>query len=359
MNKMIDFNKKALVFSTVLGCAGLSSLAHAQGSVEMFGVVDMGVSYTTVNGGDKLTALSDNGITTSRIGFRGTEDLGGGLKALFWLESGFTPSTGAGPLSFARRSVVGLSGKFGEVTLGRDYTSGYSMYSSYGGPFGTNGVGHNLVYRARVLTHDANNAGQEAFVRSSNAISYFSPKGDGIYGQATYGFDEQNEGKAGRYMGGRLGYRNKALDISGAYNTIAAGNDAPEATPRKMESTSLGMSYQFDATKLLVLYAHDKIKMPVADKKLNALSVGLETKVDRGAIRAAIGHAELDYVNNTSKATKYSLGYVHNLSKRTALYTTVAYLQNKGGASYVVNPGIKGEPNKNSSGVDFGIRHSF
>lgn len=357
---MINIGKKNLVFSTLIGCAGFSTLAHAQSNVEMFGVIDMGVSYTNVSGGDKLTALSDNGNTTSRLGFRGTEDLGGGLKAMFWLESGFTPSTGAGPLSFARRSVVGLSGKFGEVTLGRDYTSGYSMYSSYGGPFGTNGVGHNIVYRARVLTHDANNAGQEAFVRSSNAISYFSPKGDGVYGQFTYGFDEQTTGKAGRYIGGRLGYRNKALDISGAYNTIAAGNGAPDATPRKMESTSVGMSYQFDSAKLFVLYAHDKIEMPIESKKLNALSVGLEAKWgQQGAIRAALGHAELDYLNNASKATKYSLGYVHNLSKRTALYTTVAYLKNKGGASYVVNPGVRGEANKNSSGIDFGIRHRF
>lgn len=356
---MINLNKKTLVFTTLMGCAGVSSLVHAQSSVEMFGVVDMGVSYTTVNGGDKLTALSESGNTTNRIGFRGTEDLGGGLKALFWLESGFNPSTGGGALSFARRSVVGLSGKFGEVTLGRDYTSGYSMYSSYGGPFGTNGVGHNIIYRARVLTHSNDVAGQESFVRSSNAISYFSPKGDGVYGQFTYGFDEQTEGKAGRYIGGRLGYRNKTLDISGAYNTIAAGTKAPEETPRKMESTSFGMSYQFDAAKLFVLYAHDKIKTPIENTKLNGLSVGLETKVGQGAIRAAIGHARLDYLNNKAKATKYSLGYVHNLSKRTAFYTSVAYLQNKGGASYVVNTGISGKANKNSSGVDFGIRHRF
>ena len=357
--KIFTIKKNNAAYTVMASALFMSTGAFAQSNVQLFGVVDMGVSYTKVHGGEKLTALSENGNTTSRIGFRGTEDLGGGLKALFWLESGWTPSTGGGALSFARRSVVGLSGQFGEVTLGRDYTSGYSMYSSYGGPFGTNGVGHNIVYRARVVTHDSSNAGQEAFVRSSNAISYFSPKGDGIYGQFTYGFDEQTSGNAGRYVGGRLGFRNKTLDFSGAYNTIAAGNNAPASAPRKMESTSLGMSYQFSAAKLFVLYAHDKIEMPIEDKKLNGLSVGLETQVGQGAIRAGIGHVQLDYLNQKAKATKYSLGYVHNLSKRTALYSTVGYLQNKGGANFVVNPGVRGQSNKNSSGVDFGIRHRF
>lgn len=331
----------------------------AQSNVQAFGVMDVGISYYKVNQGEKLLALSDSGNTTSRIGFRGSEDLGQGIKAIFWLEGGVSPSTGNTVLSFTRRSVVGISGDFGQITLGREYTPGYSIHSSFGGPFGTNGVADNLLYRARVVMHDSNNAGQPAYVRSSNAITYISPVTHGLYGQFMYGLDEQVRGNSGRYLGGRLGYLTEDFDISTAYNTVAGGENSPSAAPRKIKNLGIGASYKFSTSKISLLYVDDAVQMPSGDKKLQGLSFGLESKVGSGAIRAALGQVKFKYQGQHSKATKYSLGYVHNLSKRTALYTSLAYIDNGFGTSFVVNPGVAGIENKGSSGIDFGIRHIF
>ncbi|MGD9760499.1 MAG: porin, partial [Comamonas sp.] len=108
-----------------LAClASLPGAASAQSKVELFGVVDVGVAHLGGSGASK-TGLSTGGANISRLGFRGTEDLGGGLKAGFWLEAGLDVDSGAGKatgggLNFNRRSTVSLMGNWGEVRLGRD-----------------------------------------------------------------------------------------------------------------------------------------------------------------------------------------------------------------------------------------------
>ena len=121
--------KKSL---TAIAALAVTGLAAAQSSVTMFGVVDAGVSYQSATSRDAATGasskqtrttLSNSGYNSSRIGFRGTEDLGGGLAASFWLEAPITNDDGATGIStFNRRSTVSLSGGFGELRLGRDYT---------------------------------------------------------------------------------------------------------------------------------------------------------------------------------------------------------------------------------------------
>src|SRR5690606_30779514 len=112
-------------------------------SVTLFGIIDTGVGYVdnaTAGGGNKW-GLYTSGNATSRIGFRGVEDLGGGLKAGFWLEGEvFADDGNAGGLNFKRRSTVGLEGNFGEVRLGRDLVAGYNKTSSYD-LFGQTGIG--------------------------------------------------------------------------------------------------------------------------------------------------------------------------------------------------------------------------
>src|SRR4051812_4868252 len=125
--------KKSLIALAVMAAAGAAS---AQSSVTLFGIVDATISHYS-GGGQHNTILTNSGYNSSRLGFRGTEDLGGGLAASFWLEAGinndngsFTSAntnntlggaTGGGGLTFARRSTVSLSGGWGEVRLGRDY----------------------------------------------------------------------------------------------------------------------------------------------------------------------------------------------------------------------------------------------
>lgn len=341
-----------------LALMNLAGMAAAQSSVTIHGVLDTGISHYRVSGGDSMTALSDHGNTSSRLGFRGRENLGNGMTALFWLEGGVDPSS-PGTFAFTRRSAVGLSGAFGEVRLGRDYTPSYNHMSAFGGPWITNGVGENLLYRARAVSHNSSNGGQSTNVRASNAINYFLPKNlGGLSGQFMYGFDEALEGHPGRFIGGRLAYKHGGLTMGISYNTVEGGPNAPASRPRDMKNLALGAAYQFSFGKLSTLYINDRIEMPGGDKKLTGLSVGLAVPLGAGTVRASYARVKFDHVNDQSKAQKVALGYVYDLSKRTALYSTVAYIDNDRGASFVTG-GPAGLPNRSATGIDFGLRHNF
>ncbi|WP_307866839.1 porin [Variovorax sp. E3] len=154
-------------FAMGLAAIGLAGTACAQSSVTLFGVVDAGISGYSNRSEDAKSAtpanpfyrnqgsrtasqrvLSNSGLASSRVGFRGTEDLGGGLAASFWLESSITNDSGQeGIQSFARRSTVSLSGGFGEIRLGRDINATFTNDFVFD-PLGVNGVGVSLLYRA-------------------------------------------------------------------------------------------------------------------------------------------------------------------------------------------------------------------
>jgi predicted porin len=195
--------KKSLVALAALAVAGVAS---AQSSVTLFGVVDASISgYSStsrdLNGATFLnpfylnkgsvkvsrTALANGAYNSSRLGFRGTEDLGGGLAASFWLEAPITNDDGAtGVSTFGRRSTVSLSGGFGEVRLGRDYTPTFWNDTVFD-PFGTVGVGTNLISTASGFNTTGGAGGfggNPNYVRASNSIGYFLPPNlGGFYGQ--------------------------------------------------------------------------------------------------------------------------------------------------------------------------------
>ena len=358
---LIKYKNKFLLNSIFSSLGIVSFPAFANSNVQIFGVMDMGISHYKVSGGQSLTVLSDSGNTTNRIGFRGQEDLGNGVKVIFWLEGGFIPSSPANSFNFVRRSVVGFSGDFGQLTLGRDFTPGYSLHSTFGGPFGTNGVADNLVYRARVLMHSSVNANQsDSYVRSSNAITYVSPKTNGIYSQFMYSFNEQKKSKAGRYIGGRLGYVNKNFDISAAYNEVSSGETDSGLLRNKVKGFGFGASYSFlSNSKIVLLYVDDDVQMANGDKNLKGLSVGFDKRLGKGVLKTGMSYVRFNHFLDNSKAMKYSLGYVYDLSKRTVLYSSIGYIKNSKGAKFVVNAAVEGKANASSSGVDFGIRHNF
>jgi predicted porin len=216
--------KKTLIAMAVLAAAGAAS---AQSSVTLFGIVDANVSLGRGTLTDR-NLITNSGYNTSRLGFRGTEDLGGGMSASFWLEAGFNNDDGTGVntntnnqaapaalvagnqgLTFGRRSTVSLAGSFGEVRLGRDYTPHFYNTTAFDA-FGGNGVG-------TTATVDAANGGipfaaNVTRVRASNSIGYFLPANlGGIYGQAMYYLGENAQNGAateddGNGYSGRIGY---------------------------------------------------------------------------------------------------------------------------------------------------------
>lgn len=342
--------KKSLIALAVLAASGA---AMAQSSVTLFGIVDTAFGYVdNANAaGDSVYGLSTSGNATSRLGFRGVEDLGGGLKAGFWLEGEIFGDDGNSKgFDFKRRSTVSLAGGFGEVRLGRDLTPGYSKFISYD-LFGQVGIGQFMGWSNWYGTSgDANG------IRSSNMISYYTPNFSGFTAGLGYGFDEQTSGKAGRYVGGYVAYENGPLGVAVSYDqrNLAADVDRNALT--------VAGSYNLNVVKLNAIVQQTKDDVPSAsDRKVNAYALGASAPVGAGEVKLQYALYDQKFID--SKAHQISLGYVHNLSKRTALYGTVAYLKNKDASNLGLNaknlstdgPGA----GENQTGVQLGIRHSF
>ena len=379
--------KKSLVALAAMAVAGIAS---AQSSVTLFGIVDASIShYSGNNGGPSKTVLGNSGLNTSRLGFRGVEDLGGGLAASFWLEGGLNNddgggSTSGGAFDFRRRSTVSLSGGFGEIRLGRDLTATHHNDDVFS-PFGTNGVGTNIVYSALAGTGTVGGVTNGLFqanpnqVRSSNMIGYFLPSNlGGFYGQVQYGLHENNSGsplgRAGQYAGGRFGYANGPVDVAIAYGESKGAPIAVTAALGNPDVRTLNVagSYDFGVVKLFgelsnVRFEQDyTLGFATDEYKQRGGLIGLSAPVGAGVIKASYSFVKLDdgFGGADPKANKLALGYVHNLSKRTALYATVARATSKNGYQIGVGGSILGNPSgadgKNSAtGYDFGIRHSF
>lgn len=357
--------KKSLIALAVLAASGA---AMAQSSVTLFGIIDAGVSYVdnaTANGGNKY-GLGTSGNATSRIGFRGVEDLGGGLKAGFWLEGEvFADDGNANGLNFKRRSTVGLEGSFGEVRLGRELTAGYSKTMSYD-LFSQTGIGQfsgwsNWDSVSPINAFAGSTQGDASGVRANNMISYYTPNFGGFKGGISYGFDEKVVAgtSAGRYVGGNVSYDNGPISVAVSYdrlNVVKAGVEGDKDT------LTLGASYNLGVAKLIgIAQQHDYSYNVGADRKYNNYALGVSAPVG-GAGEVKLQYARYDQKAIDGKADQLSLGYVHNLSKRTAVYGTVAYLKNKGNSNLGlqakgVNTAANG--NEKQTGVQVGVRHNF
>ena len=384
--------KKSL---TALAALTVTGLACAQSSVTLFGVIDAGVSYQSATSRNAITgitskqsqwSLANSGYNSSRIGFRGTEDLGGGLAASFWLEAPITNDDGAtGIANFNRRSTVSLSGGFGEVRLGRDYTATFWNDTVFD-PFGTNGSGTNVISTVGGST----GIGNSNYARASNMVAYFLPPNlGGFYGQVQYSLNENvrtsatdltaaTSSSAGRYIGGRFGYANGPLDVA-----LAAGQNVAvdtTALTRKVQTVNLGASYDFGPVKLFGELSNVQNKFDTGltntHDSYKGYLIGATVPVGPGLIRASYSAVRYNegatgLYGEDPRVNKLALGYVHNLSKRTALYATVARVSNRNDAAYTgsltaasttgygsTGVGYTGLP-KSSTGYDFGIRHAF
>jgi predicted porin len=347
----------SIAAAAILACGA----AHAQSSVTIFGLLDVSVARFTGDG-PSVTGLFTDGYQSSRLGFRGVEDLGGGLSASFWLEAALNPNNGSGGttntnnqstggaggggLVFGRRSTVSLSGGFGELRLGRDYTPGFWNLSNFH-PFGTNGVGS-----AGILFYPVQSGARVTNVRASNSVGYFLPGGlGGLYGQAMYAFGNTASNAAnpddGRAIGARLGYASGPFDV-------AVGYTRTKLTPvGNFTQFNIGGSYDFKVAKVFALWGENK----VGATKTKPWNVGAHVPFGAGVFRVAYGQLKATGVAND--ASQLTLGYVHNLSKRTAIYTNVSYLDNKGtGTTFNVGSAVTA-PGGKSKGFELGIRHAF
>ena len=341
--------KKSLLALAVLGA--FAGVASAQSTVTLFGVVDVNARSVKNDGAGTRKTLSTDGINSSRLGFRGTEDLGGGLSANFWLEGGLQPDDGTtSKLDFRRRSYVGLKGGFGEVQAGREYTPTFWNTTIFD-PFGTNGVGSSIN-----ITH---NVGQLTYIRASNMINYLLPALGGLYGQVMVA---AGEGGGGKYVGGRIGFAAGPFDIAGAVGRqdIVAGGSS------KFEHANIAGSFDFGVAKVMAQYNNETVKSGTPDFKESRILLGVVAPLGQGELHAAYTRTDeksrlIGAVQTANRdASQLAVGYNYFLSKRTALYGTFSRLDNKLGSQFAIGGG-PGVPTSggNSTGLEFGLRHSF
>jgi predicted porin len=374
--------KKMFLLSAIgLVCAG----AQAQSSVTLFGVVDVNMQRFNAGGVGTTTAVGNGGLSTSRIGFRGVEDLGGGLNAGFWLEGSINPDVGEGrptntnnqpsgagaaiagreAFKFDRVSYVSLANHLGEVRLGHDFIPTH-WNSIYFDPFNANGVARagNLTF-AGVSTAPLPTA-----ITGSNSISYWLPKLGGVYGMAMVGVGENASdaanSKDGQFTGFRLGYASGPFDVAAA---MTRTHNNATATIGNYTHANIGGTWKTGFAKFFALYNVVKVELAAGDVRKNTAEVGVHVPVGVGLIR--LSYAVLDdrsdnalrnadgSARSGNNARQLGLGYVHNLSKRTAIYTSYARLTNRGQAVYTVSGNKAPLPGQTSSGVEVGLRHLF
>jgi predicted porin len=339
-------------------CAGLSLLAGAAGaqsSVTLYGVVDVVLSRGT----GSLTSLNSmgnpggGGLMGSRLGVRGSEELGGGLKANFVLEHGFTPDTGAqaSPLFWNRQVYVGLSGSLGEFQAGRIYTPTFLVHNAYDA-FGAQGVAAQQVLLGSLQ------AAQPAAIRASNALNYLSPGSLG--GIVVHAMWSASEGAPGAYRGLRLGYAREGFagDVAFARFDQATLPAAPAPLPLgTLKALTLGARYKFGAFTLYGL--HDRTDGDVLDSRgVQASASYLLGGLTELKVSVAQSTIETDAGVKRGTTRRVGIGAVRFLSKRTALYTSIAQVSNKDGASTAL-AGATTAPNQRSRGIDIGLRHAF
>lgn len=355
-----------LVFCTA--ASALSALpVAAQSNVTLFGVADSAVRYVKNENVGSITSLVSGANQTSRLGFRGLEDLGGGLSAGFHIESGIALDTGAQTTAtqfWDRRATVSLLSKAaGEIRLGRDFVPAYTSWGRHD-PFGYVGVASSGTFISTTpvgpIRSAYGTAGGNTTVRSSNAVQYITPSGlAGFEGALMVAAGEGGTAANGQHklVGGRVGYVSPMFGITVAHDRVE--NDL--TTSGKHTDTVIGGNVAFSIVRLTA--AARQFKYATA-KQTNIL-VGANIAVGSGEIKASFNRANMQgRVGATNidanDASQIGLGYVHNLSKRTALYTTASRISNKGVATFAVPGGPAGlAGGRDSTGFEAGLRHTF
>lgn len=364
--------KKSLIALAALSAAS----AFAQSSVTVYGRFDAG--FTRDSGGlagANTVSRLDSGIAGgSRLGFRGVEDLGSGLKANFVMETGFcgdsnantstTPNFCTGGNAFmGREARVGLSGDFGALDLGRQYTPAFIVLNTLD-PFGTGTAGQitNLFdSTGGYAVAGANSANP----RMNNTVKFSTANYGGFTASIGYGFGEvAGNSTAGRSAGLNAQYSNGPIYVGFAYHTA---KNAANTDERK--NGLLGATYDFGPAKAHFAYGTTKnsiaqggiVTPPVAGGNINNgdgrnVMLGVSAPLGAGRLMASYIRHDDRGVNNFD-ANQFGIGYSYALSKRTSLYTAYAKISNKNNAFYTV--GNAGNNGIGNSAFNLGVAHTF
>jgi predicted porin len=319
-----------------LAVAGLvAAPAMAQSNVTIYGVADAYMKYGDFMGDDTM-GVDSGGLMGSRLGFRGEEDLGSGLKAVFVLEQGFNIDTGkstamsgtdseanGGNETFTRQAYVGLKGNFGQVALGRQYAPGY-FTADYDALLSAPGISPmSLLSNFTRLTITPNSA-----ARWNNSVTYKgtfqSVSVAGIYSAGNQETDVKNgpDNNDDDKYGVSLKYDNGPLKIGGIYQAVKF--DHQDTNDETQNEWLIGASYNFGMATLAGSYQQGRDVLGVDGLDVDLWQVGVIVPVGAGNIHVAYAQADVDKVqgvlSSDVKPKSFTVAYTHALSKRTTGY---------------------------------------
>ncbi|MGK5047543.1 porin [Janthinobacterium sp. GB4P2] len=335
--------KHTLVAAAVLATLFAGS-ASAQSSVTVYGLLDAGLTSEHGGADGSVTKLATGVQSGSRIGFKGTEDLGNNLKANFLLENGLDVDTGAnrqGAL-FGRKAYVGLSGGYGAVNLGLQHNPLFTALDNID-PFETGMTGASI------------NLMSVASLRTKNSIMYETPKVNGLSAAVMVGLGEKPDSNTlGRTIDFSIDYANGPLVLTLAHDNR---KDTPLNTAKV---TLLGGTYDFGPAKLHAAYETDKDD---AGTDFRDYMLGVSAPVGAaGSVMASYIRKD-DRTNTRRGGRQLAIGYTYALSKRTNLYTSYGRINNDGAGTNFVGDASSGGsvplPGHNSSAFTAGMRLKF
>ncbi|KVL46543.1 hypothetical protein WT01_36320 [Burkholderia cepacia] len=342
--------KQSLCLALSLGALGTSSVGYAQSSVTLYGVIDEGFQFTSNAGGNRGYRMVSGDTVGSHWGLKGSEDLGGGLKAIFQLENGFDINTGAiGQSSrlFGRQAYAGLaSDRYGTLTLGRQYDPTIDLWSSFTAP-------GNWIGNLGAHPHDSDNA--DWSVRIQNSVKYVSPTVSGFTAEALYGFSNEAGGFADnrmysaavQYQIGNFSAVLAYLKANNPGNTPGGAMSSGESvfSGHSQQNIDAGVSYKFsNKLTVSVAYSHVDIYNPRSNVYFGtqpAPGTQHSWKFDNVDINAQYyfkpdlwfglayifthAHIATTTDNSTPNWHQVSAMLNYNLSKRTSVYVQGAY----------------------------------
>lgn len=357
--------QKKLIALAIAGFAAAPAFAQ----VTIYGVADAYVANVNrdIAGGEAKNTVVDGGLLSgNRLGFKGEEDLGNGLKAVFTYETGLnidtsTSSTNGGSFSLNRQSWVGLSGAFGRVSLGRQYAPGYFA------PGASDGFASSIIAPQSALSAGAGmTITSNSAARISNSINWVSPafgpvKFNAIYGMGETAKTPTNNGNNGDFLGLGATATFGPLVVDAVYHNL---DKSGAATDLQQDEFFIGAAYDLGVVKLGASFQNREDESQIvngATLEQDLWQVSAIVPVGVGNIHAAYGTLEEDNINN-SKVKMFSVAYTHALSKRTtavvgyvkadadALTTGLGALGAVGGSLVA---------NGTNTGLAAGIRHTF
>jgi len=338
-----------------LAVAGLvSGAAFAQSNVTVYGIADAYFARATADGAKTTNVINGGGLSGSRIGFKGVEDLGNGLKALFTLEYGIAnddKGTGVGSgAAPARQQLVGLTGGFGTVVAGSAQTAGYDFACATSAYAGSALDNYHKVGARALLS-----CGQDG--RASNAFAYISPS----FGGATIAYNHARVTEnATAQATGKDAYANllSAMYAGGpiaanfTYSKISMAN-----TGASDDLVEYGINGSYDLGMAKLFASYQTIDNKGVDNKNSKWGLAATVPVGAIGIHAGYAKARIKETSANDDPKSWTIAATYGLSKRTTAYAGYNRVSNSADGAYasVLTPQLGGK----SSVVAAGIRHSF